>query len=154
MWVPWVPSEWIAAVVTQCFVYEWNEYYFQSKNPKRFDDPGLLPGHFIFGTTIETDYYPAGFKTKAPPIFERWEAMLKLRGQRTFVTIEPIMDFRPDKLASMIYEIKPEFVNIGADSKGHGLVEPPWEKVELLISELNKFVEVRQKKNLDRLRGK
>jgi hypothetical protein len=50
--------------------------------------------------------------------------------------------------------IEPDFVTIGADSKGHDLVEPPWEKVELLVSELSKFVEIRQKKNLDRLRGK
>ena len=43
--------------------------------------------------------------------------------------------------------------NIGADSKNSGLPEPTWEEVQELISELEKNnIEVRQKKNLDRLK--
>jgi hypothetical protein len=108
----------------------------------------------ILGTTIETNEYPTGFHTNAPSIDERIQAMLSLKPMKRFVTIEPIMDFHIDSLVASIRVIDPDFVTIGADSKGHGLVEPPWEKVELLISELSKFVEIRQKKNLDRLRGK
>jgi len=55
-------------------------------------------------------------------------------------------------LVSMIYGIKPDFVTIGADSKGHNLVEPPWEKVQELINTISKFTEIRQKSNLERLR--
>ncbi len=79
--------------------------------------------------------------------------MGELKGMRRFVTIEPIMDFNLVALLLAIEFIGPEFVTIGADSKGHGLVEPPWKKVEILISELSKFTEIRQKKNLERLKG-
>jgi len=57
-------------------------------------------------------------------------------------------------LAKWIEEISPEFVNIGADSKGTGLDEPSAEEVQLLIDELQaRGVEIRQKRNLERLIG-
>ena len=51
----------------------------------------------------------------------------------------------------MIYQIKPEFVSIGADSKGHNLQEPCKENIKVLIDELNKFTTVIIKDNLKRL---
>ena len=53
----------------------------------------------------------------------------------------------------MIKGIKPEFVSIGADSKGHNLPEPSWDKVQSLIKELKKFTEVKVKDNLMRLKN-
>ena len=71
---------------------------------------------------------------------------------KRFVTIEPILDFDPDELVFCISEIKPDFVNIGADSKGHGLPEPSKEKILKLIGMLAaKGIEIREKHNMERL---
>ena len=60
-----------------------------------------------------------------------------------------------DEFADMIEKAAPNFVNIGADSKGHGLVEPSMQKVNDLITRLQHGgIEIRQKKNLDRLKGR
>lgn len=80
------------------------------------------------------------------------EAMRAIDG-RKMITIEPILDFDVDILASWIAEIRPEFLNIGADSKGHKLPEPTQEKVEEFILKLKSYgIEVREKKNLKRLK--
>jgi hypothetical protein len=164
MWGPWIPNEWIGKILVKCYDYPENTYVFQSKNPARFKEfllgeVGSLvaklkkfpSSNIILGTTIETDEYPKGFKTKAPPIKERFEAMRDLKWPRKFVTIEPIMEFGLP-LLGMIFMIRPEFVTIGADSKGHNLAEPSWSDVQMLINELTKFTEIRQKTNLERLR--
>lgn len=154
MWGPWVSKEDIDRILFRCSDYRENEYVFQSKNPGRFWDFRfkILPGSLL-GTTIETDRYPDGFKTKAPTIAERVEAMAGLPIFKKFVTIEPIMDFELANLTLMIHRIRPDFVTIGADSKGNHLKEPSWEKVEKLIHRLSQFVEIRQKTNLERLEG-
>jgi len=48
------------------------------------------------------------------------------------------MDFDLFTMVKWIQEIEPDFVSIGADSKGHHLPEPPAEKVDKLIEELSK----------------
>ena len=69
----------------------------------------------------------------------------------TYVTTEPIMDFNLEEFVSMIIICKPKQVNIGADTGNHHLPEPSKEKIMQLISELEKFTIVHQKKNLKRL---
>ena len=153
MWGPWVPKAWIEEVLTVCRVYADNAYVFQSKNPKRFREFKFPhPVRTLLGTTIETDRYPKDFKTKAPSIPERVGAMMELYPMRRFITIEPIMDFDLSNLLRIVEMISPEFITIGADSKGHGLKEPEPEKVLKLLDGLNKMkVEIRQKSNLERL---
>ena len=56
-------------------------------------------------------------------------------------------------MVSWMKNIDPTFISIGADSKGHNLPEPPGAKVKELIQELEKFTEVKVKKNLSRLLG-
>jgi hypothetical protein len=73
---------------------------------------------------------------------------------RKMVTIEPVMDFDLEPFVEMIKAIKPEWVNIGADSKNHNLPEPSKDKVFALISRLSQFTEIRRKSNLDRLVNK
>ncbi len=51
----------------------------------------------------------------------------------------------------MIKLIKPDWVNIGADSKGHNMPEPSKEKILALVKELEKFTEIKNKNNLQRL---
>jgi len=74
-----------------------------------------------------------------------------------FITIEPILDFDVKEFSEMLCKFKDFkgfFINIGADSKGHGLAEPTHKKVmdlyEILIAN---GIEVRKKINLERLIG-
>lgn len=150
-----VPTEYIAQILKHCNSYPDNHYVFQTKNPKRMLALALveaLPPHSILGTTIETNHwYPV--MGKAPPTLARAAYMSRLpaRFQR-FVTIEPILDFDLEPMVRLLTDLNPNFVNIGADSKGHGLIEPKRTEVLALISELQSAgIEVRQKSNLDRL---
>ena len=52
---------------------------------------------------------------------------------------------------SLINEITPYFVSIGADSSHNNLLEPPAWKIKKLKEELEKFTEVKIKDNLKRL---
>jgi hypothetical protein len=107
----------------------------------------------MMGTTIETNRI-LGHITTAPAPSSRASglALFSGSGKKTFITIEPIMDFDADEFPALIVSSKPSFVNIGADSKGCGLAEPTWEKVQGLIEALGKAsIEVRNKHNLERL---
>jgi DNA repair photolyase len=146
----------IDEILSHCRNYPDNEYVFQTKDPARawatFDDYNF-PRNFIIGTTIETNRSMADI-SRAPGAGIRACAIGQFASdrQRTFITIEPILDFDPDVLAEWIIEARPAFVNIGADSKGCGLPEPPHEKVMELIGLLNKAgVTIRKKINLARL---
>lgn len=77
--------------------------------------------------------------------------MNKIQAFEKQVTIEPIMDFDPYEMISMIKFAGPLKVNIGADSKGNHLPEPSKEKLLSLIDELNMFTIIDQKRNLQRL---
>lgn len=154
MWARDVPADWIRGVLNWCRIYPKNHYLFQTKNPARFlDNSFLIPGASILGTTLETNrIIPI---SRAPPPVERALAMASLGCKmRTMVSVEPIMDFDPEEFLDMIVGCYPDFVSIGADSKSHGLPEPPKEKVLELIHVLRaQSIEVKIKKNLERLVG-
>lgn len=146
-----VPIEWIEKVLEYCRKFD-NTYIFQTKNVQRMLNCAInnispFPNKTIFGTTIETNRDALLIKYSSAPI-SRFE--LK-NFKRKFITIEPIMDFDLINFVKMIERIEPEFVNIGADSKGHNLPEPSKEKIEMLITELKKFTKVNIKDNLNRL---
>lgn len=148
-----VPQEFIHKVLRHCKEYEENSYVFQTKNPGRMFYVGKLrwPVNNIVGVTIESNRdYPE--ISLAPPPIKRARSMQLIRG-RKFLTIEPLLDFDVDILASWIVVINPEFVNIGADSKKHHLPEPSAEKVNDLIRLITEAgMEVREKANLERLK--
>ena len=151
MWASVIPQAWIDAVWLKCLLYPDNLYLFQSKNPSRFLLYELsLIGNALWGTTIETNRIYPQFMGNAPTPYYRVKAMLEI-GQPKMVSIEPIMDFDPEELVRYMRLIKPEFVSIGADSKGHGLPEPTKEKIYDLVSALKEFTEVLLKSNLKRL---
>lgn len=149
-----VPDEFITRIMEHCWEYPNNAYVFQTKNPlrisRRWDD---IPYNSIIGCTIETDRADILEKiSKAPSPQERMLPMMFLPTLK-FITIEPILDFNVTGLLNVIISIKPNFVNIGADSKGHGLPEPPWYKVEQLIAGIQEAgIEIREKHNMERLR--
>lgn len=146
-----VPFEWTKRVLDYCKGFE-NRYLFQSKNPGRMALFTLyFPKNSVLGTTIESNRdYPD--VSKAPKIADRAKWLKELGNvYETMVTIEPILDCDVDELVSIIKDIGPSWVNIGADSKGHGLPEPGPEKISALIDGLGEFTEVKVKKNLKRL---
>jgi len=151
MWAEAVPFEWLTLAVRHCYAYPKNRYLFQSKNPARFavfDYPDDMD--VILGTTIETNRLYGAEISKAPPTGKRITWMKELSLPK-MVSIEPIMDFDLDILVNWIKQISPEFVSIGADSKGHNLPEPPAHKVKALIEALQSITTVKIKGNLKRL---
>lgn len=146
-----VPDEIVTAIIGHCRQYQENKYVFQTKNPGRYFAPNFFPAQSIFGTTIETNRDLPAKISLAPQPRERAAAMVSLRATK-FVTIEPIMDFDVDILAGWIDQIRPSFLNIGADSKRHNLTEPTKEKVHLLIDKLGGYgIKTIEKSNLTRL---
>ena len=151
MFAPDVPITWIEKVFRYCRSYPENKYLFQSKNPQRMY--GLrqhFPKNVVVGTTIESNRQ---YKiSKAPVVLERARVMgrFKLAGYATMVTIEPILDFDRE-LVQLITMCRPDWVNIGADSCGHKLLEPSKDKIVELIEELEKVTDVKIKTNLRRL---
>jgi protein gp37 len=148
-----VPTAFIEQVLEHCAAWPGNTYVFQTKNPARYSAffP-LLPAGSVLGTTIETNREIPGI-SKAPPVRDRFEAMKRLPQHFVrFVTVEPILAFDLADLADWIEQIHPTFLNIGADSKNHGLPEPTRSDVLALVSEIRKRkIEVREKHNLQRL---
>lgn len=152
-----VPESMISEILRHCCEYPDTRYVFQTKTPHDvlwFMDE--MPTHALIGTTIETNRVDKDIMGKAPTPMERASGMFLIKDKMphvvTFCTIEPIMDFDVEMLAGMIASIQPSFVNIGADSKGHHLPEPPFSKVQDLIAHLeHDGIVVRRKTNLERL---
>jgi hypothetical protein len=144
-----IPSDWIRRQLNYCQQFPFNRYLFQSKNPGRFNQ-FQYPSNTMFGTTIETNRDYHGI-SKAPEPWSRYMAMTYITDFPKMVSIEPIMDFDLDVLVIWIEDIKPEFVSIGADSKGHKLPEPSADKINRLIQELESITQVKLKTNLKRL---
>ena len=149
-----VPQEFINKIINHCLWWPHNTYVFQTKNPARYSDNlGIISLDSILGVTIETNRFMPGIST-APVTFDRMIAIEKLNA-RKFVTIEPVLDFDVDVLASWIDRIKPEFLNLGADSKNRNLPEPTVEKIMALVDKLHEYgIELREKHNLQRLKAK
>lgn len=152
MWADEVPEDWILETLSHCREHD-NMYLFQSKNPERFYmAERLFPKKTHLGTTIETNRtYPEMGKASEPE--HRMIALNQLSHTfPTMVTVEPIMDFDIDYLHHLVSMCKPEWVNVGADSKGHDLPEPTAMKILSLIGRLEKEnIEIKQKDNLKRL---
>ena len=153
-----VDAETICRVLDHCCQYPEAEYVFQTKNPNCLAHCFMhrLPKRCMIGTTIETNrWFPQMGKAPAP--VARHLAMLHIRlrhpGVKLFCTIEPIMRFDLSEMVK-IAEWQPDFVNIGADSKGNHLPEPTREEVLALAAALTeRGIQVRRKSNLERLVG-
>lgn len=132
-----------------------NKYFFQTKNPYYFFKyEQWFPKKAMFCTTLESNRNYDIYGGVVNSIETRTYIMEDLsteHGKDVAITIEPILDFDLAKFVSMIEDIKPKWVSIGADSKGHKLPEPSKEKVEALIKALKKFTKVKIKPNLKRI---
>jgi DNA repair photolyase len=147
------PEGIIRAVLGHCGKFPENHYVFQTKNPRRISEfIGFLPTNSIVGCTIETNRQELIDQwSKAPDVVDRVAGMSAIHFPK-FVTVEPIMDFDVHDFAVMIKNCEPDFVNIGADSKGHILPEPTMSKVLDLVATLGDMgIQIRKKVNLGRL---
>ena len=153
MFGSWVPNEWIEKILARCREFLDTTFLFQSKNPANFFKfKGLFPQKTILGVTLETNRnYEV---TKAPAPVLRYQDIMyngEYLAFRWMVSIEPVMNFDRMILLRWMAVLRPEFVSIGADSGENGLDEPDSLTLKHLISDLEKFTEVRLKKNLVRL---
>ncbi len=149
-----VPKFIVQTVLNHCQKWPDNTYVFQSKNPGRFQFFNYPQSKLIFGTTIETNRNIDKSISVAPQPIDRFTEMCQssMRFVDKFITIEPVMDFDVDILASWIDIIRPKFLNLGADSKNHRLPEPTIEKIFKLVAKLKEYgIELREKHNLSRL---
>ncbi len=166
LFAPDVPDEWINRVLDFCYedttrlhLSERPRFLIQTKNPARILDfiehPLLAPERqqTVVCTTIETNRHYPDIMNNAPLPQQRAEAMAKIaeHGVKTYVTIEPIMDFDLDELVAFIKMCKPEQVNIGANSIRTVELPEPKNARQLidLILQLLCFTHIKVKKNLN-----
>lgn len=157
MWATDIPDEWIEKVLCHCIRHPKNKYLFQTKNPFRFHNyiKELKILDAVLCTTIESNKYYKSIAGDAPLIYSRMINIkeLKEHGFKIMVTAEPIMDFDPGKFYAILNHIRPDFLNIGADSKEHKLPEPSKKKLLEFISALKEadLNILEEKKNLKRI---
>ncbi len=144
-----IPHEWVIKTIRHCEQYN-NRYLFQTKNPGGFKIMESFSIFNILCVTLETNRHYQHIMNSSPKPVDR-ALQFKDIGGIKYITIEPIMDFDMKEFVELIKMCGAVQVNIGADSGGNKLPEPSSEKIFELISELEKFTIVKQKKNLNRL---
>ena len=149
-----IPVEWIQKTLKHCEKFD-SKYLFQTKNPTRilnYIDTCVISDKSTVCTTIETNRFYSNIMRNCPLVDNRADAMnIISEVVKTFVTIEPIMDFDLPEFVELIKRASPIQVNIGADSGHNHLPEPSKEKVLELIAALEEFTTVKQKTNLSRI---
>jgi len=142
--------DWTDRVILKCLEHD-NKYLLQTKNPEGyFYHKDLLNNdRFVLGCTIESNREYPEIYGNSPSIRDRVDFMSLIKNKK-FITIEPILDFDLEEFVGMLKRIKPDWINIGADSGGNNLPEPSKEKIEELIRELS-FSKIDIKKNMKRI---
>lgn len=153
MWTDEIPGEWIYSTIEHCTMFD-NNYFFQTKNPNAFGGYGAMItqlNKFSLCITVETNRMYEDIMRNAPDPYIRIDDFMKIPHNEKYITIEPVMDFDLDVFLTLLIDSKVKQINIGADSGKNNLPEPSKSKILELISELEKFTVVKQKKNLKRL---
>ena len=153
-----VPFQYIKDIIDKCKSKPCNRYLLQTKNTKRMFDLKFLFADihlpiFSICTTFESNrHYPQIMNNSPKPIDRiTWFHRLGFANLDKFITVEPVLDFDLDEMVKSLSGANPTQINLGADSGNNNLPEPPKEKILELITELEKFTIVKQKKNLKRL---
>jgi len=159
----WVPKDWIKKVLECIKNNPQTIFLLLTKNPKRYlEFVDEFPPNCILGITIETNKDIINTKkyseiSIAPKPSERIKWIKKLRKKWNgflMIAIEPIMDFDFELFYQFIKEILPTFVVIGKDNYKNNLPEPPDEKIEKFIEEINKITTIVIKKSLEKFTRK
>ena len=155
---PDVHPRFIRKILKYCENFPDTTFLFQTKNPYRFEEGiHLFPKKSIFGTTVQSnrnDLTPL-----APYPFVRCLGLEFLKKDNpkliTFITIEPILEFDLKPLVEMIKHANPNWIWIGANSKGGNLPEPDEAQTKELLSELKQLnIKIKVKENLYRIINK
>ena len=163
-----VESEWIKQVFNFCYKNnpidifgERAKFLLQTKNPERLLDfinhPLLNPENdtTVVCTTLETNRHLQRFMQNAPTPQNRAESMAEIanRGIKTYVTVEPIIDFDLESFVELIRICQPEQVNIGYNtSKTAKLPNPTLANMINLCRALSEFTVVAPKENSGELK--
>jgi len=141
----------ISAIQERITKHPDQQFYFQSKNPKCFEQYlcDFPKDNTILLTTLETNR-DEGYNqiSKAPVPSKRYADFKAVAWHRKIVTIEPILDFDQDVFLRWIQDIGPEAVYIGYNSRPEAvqLPEPDQEKVDRFIAALkDKNITVKEK---------
>lgn len=135
----------MTAAIAYCEKWSDRTFLFQTKNPRVFL-AHKFPENVILDVTIESDInHPVSL---APDVLQRHRVMASDRIQRlhnkVWVTVEPIMGFTQE-FVNLLKEIRPVVVYVGYDSKNHNLMEPSLDRTKELITQIERFAEVRTK---------
>lgn len=130
-----------------------NRYLWHTKNPQRyFNWRESFGNNDVLCVTIETNFHIPEIMGNAPPPEERANATAGLPDKyKRMITVEPIMKFDLKDFSKMILCAQPDKVNIGADSGNNKLPEPTAKEIKSLIQVLERYTNVVQKDNLNRL---
>ena len=162
-----VPRIMIKNILGACRKKPVHTYLLQSKNPQSMIDfVGDFPPNTIAGTTIESNRNPdarcrADAMNAIKKLISRFTPAdkkyfpLDVDVFKSMVSIEPVMAFDTVEMAKVIHIANPDYVSIGADSGNNNLEEPSTKDLVSLIRHISYHrIEVRLKKNLDRLLDK
>ncbi len=140
-------------VLDHCASYPDNTYWIQSKAPEVLTSNQMFLEHPVWacaylGTTIETnrDYY----LSQAPNVEQRADALATAAEYdiRTYVTLEPLVDFDLEPLVDLVKRCQPCFVHIGRNTRRQVVLpEPAKYQVVELIQRLTEFTTVKVKHN-------
>lgn len=145
----WVKREWIAAILEVVAQHPDVDFLFCTKNPDRYFKFEFTP-NVILGVTIESNRDHDISKAPIPGL--RYAAMRLQPHTRKFISIEPVMNFDLGELLFWVRQIKPEIVEIGADTLNNNLREPGPEKLAALVIGCESEIEtVHVKDSLERL---
>lgn len=159
------PEEYVDRMLEKMRQYPEVEFFFQSKAPENYIHYiDRFPKKSILATTLETDletgtflYHKWGI-SKAPSIFDRWEAMCSFRtmeGLLTFpriITVEPVLKFEPENMLHMLKLCDPYLVIVGANTSPCDLEEPTADDLEKLFAGLDALgINHLKKANLTRI---
>lgn len=123
------------------------EFLLLTKNPVWYLNmitPGNVdfPPNVIFGATIETNRDIDPKITLAPLSHTRFWGLEQVKkwlpSNRTFISVEPIMDFDVVEMNYKILDAKPWAVAVGYDNYHNNLPEPTLAKTKMLISGLRR----------------
>ncbi len=141
--ISFIKNENMEKILEKIKEYPDRTFFFQTKNPKWFGQ-WEFPKNVLLGITIESNiHYPE--ISSAPKSWKRIVDFYFVNYPRKSITIEPIMKFDFQILYGWVYDVKPERVYIGYDSKKCKLPEPPLKKVVNFISELKRITKVKEK---------
>ena len=140
LWAREIPEEIVYKVLQNIRYQPEVTFLALTKFPKTYERYAkLIPENVVLGATVETNRdIPV---SKAPYPYDRFNAMLWVTQNllnKTFISVEPIMEFDRTELLPVLNYIHPWAIAIGYDNYHNNLPEPPLAKTLELIDSLRK----------------